>query len=531
MQFNDFFILLTSAKGTPLTEKINNGFIIVFFLSALLSNFIFSQIGWTHTILDMYGFRQSQTAISVFYLLKEGFRLDYITPVLGAPWSIPLEFPIYQYVVATLVRVSNMHLDQAGRLINLICFYASLLPIFSIINIFVKNKIQTLIFLSLILINPAYIFWSRAFMIESTALFFSAMYLHFYLSTIDRPKLISAVFACIFGVLGGLTKSTTAILFLSASVILGVYIVSMRDGWKSIFQVFRTYLLSSILIFVVILTSIFSWTAYADIIKQQNSLANGFLTSSSLSNWNFGTVQQKLSLSTWKQIFDFTMINSFRMDHIWLLVLLLLAWLIPVVFRMKFWRESLIFLAIYMTGPLIFTNLYFVHHYYYYANMIFLLCSLGFSLASVYSCSRITYKYINTFLVIPLITFLMNFPSSSFYYPAQITNNLSLEPVTSYIKNNSSINDVPLIYGYDWDPSVAYYSERKAIMIAPSLVSRDEKIMQTITTTGKDRIRLMIVKKNIQMSDVDTTFIADKVNYFGFKLEPEIIGDTYIYHY
>lgn len=50
-------------------------------------------------ILDMFSFRQTQTAISVLWMIKEGHYLNYQTPVLGFPWSIPFEFPLYQWMV------------------------------------------------------------------------------------------------------------------------------------------------------------------------------------------------------------------------------------------------------------------------------------------------------------------------------------------------------------------------------------------------------------------------------------------------
>ena len=51
----------------------------------LVIHFIFSMVGWNNSILDHHGFRQSQTAITSYYFIKDGFRLAYETPVLGAP--------------------------------------------------------------------------------------------------------------------------------------------------------------------------------------------------------------------------------------------------------------------------------------------------------------------------------------------------------------------------------------------------------------------------------------------------------------
>ena len=48
-------------------------------------------------MLGPHSFRQTQTAISTYYMAEDASVFaDYITPVLGKPWRIPMELPIYQ---------------------------------------------------------------------------------------------------------------------------------------------------------------------------------------------------------------------------------------------------------------------------------------------------------------------------------------------------------------------------------------------------------------------------------------------------
>src|ERR1700722_19604767 len=65
-----------------------------------------------------YSFRQTQTALSAFWMLKNGFSFAYETPVAGPPWSIPFEFPIYQYIVALVSEIFGWSLDSAGRIVS-----------------------------------------------------------------------------------------------------------------------------------------------------------------------------------------------------------------------------------------------------------------------------------------------------------------------------------------------------------------------------------------------------------------------------
>jgi hypothetical protein len=69
------------------------------FMLLLLHSAYAMTTGWNHTILDQYGFRQAQTAATLEYLVKGGPWFAYETPVLGPPWSIPFEFPLYQHSI------------------------------------------------------------------------------------------------------------------------------------------------------------------------------------------------------------------------------------------------------------------------------------------------------------------------------------------------------------------------------------------------------------------------------------------------
>ena len=73
---------------------------------------------WSMPPVDASGFRQTQTALSIDWLLRGGPWLDYVTPVLGAPWSIPFEFPFYQWLAALLSSITGMSADNSGRLVS-----------------------------------------------------------------------------------------------------------------------------------------------------------------------------------------------------------------------------------------------------------------------------------------------------------------------------------------------------------------------------------------------------------------------------
>ena len=84
---------------------------LVYFLASV-------SIGWRNTISDAHGFRQSQTAISADVILRGGPWLIYETPVLGPPWTIPFEFPLYQWIVAALTWLTGSAMDSIGRAVS-----------------------------------------------------------------------------------------------------------------------------------------------------------------------------------------------------------------------------------------------------------------------------------------------------------------------------------------------------------------------------------------------------------------------------
>ena len=97
------------------------------FLIALTVHCALSAVGWNNNNLPGVEFRQAQTAISAHFIqVENNFSPAYPTPVLGKPWSIPMEFPLYQWSVVVLSNATGLPLIQAARTISLLCLYLSL---------------------------------------------------------------------------------------------------------------------------------------------------------------------------------------------------------------------------------------------------------------------------------------------------------------------------------------------------------------------------------------------------------------------
>jgi len=182
---------------------------IVVSLTVLLS-------GLALPLADLHSFRQSQTAISAYWLLHGGPLLDYWTPVLGPPWTAPFEFPLFQWIVAALVRATSIPLDMAGRLTSYAWLILALYPARGLAQDFRLPRLTFPIFATLYLLSPVYLFWGRSFLIETQAVTLSLLFLWWGCRAIERKDTRWLVLSAAAGVLAMLTKITTALPFAAA---------------------------------------------------------------------------------------------------------------------------------------------------------------------------------------------------------------------------------------------------------------------------------------------------------------------------
>src|SRR5262245_22992078 len=185
--------------------------------------FIFTAITLFNPILDAFGIRQAQTAIGVYSILHDNVFLDYLTPVLGAPWAIPFEAPVYHLLVASLTYITGLELDASGRVVSVLFFFVALGSGYWIIKILLPGDRYTgRLFLLLGLASPGYLFYARTFMIETCALGLGMAWLACVLHGLERgiAWLIASVPLCI---LAALAKATTWPVFVVAY---GLYFVA-----------------------------------------------------------------------------------------------------------------------------------------------------------------------------------------------------------------------------------------------------------------------------------------------------------------
>ena len=440
----------TESDENKWTEKI----LLLIFAVCLIHSFWGISGGWNNPLIDVHAFRQTQTAISVFYLLKGSPWLAYETPVLGVPWSIPLEFPLYQGIVAILVKLLQTPIDQTGRFVSAFFFYLSLIPIYVILSYLQVARAFRWLFLSLFLASPLYLFWARTFMIESTALFFSLAYLACIAVYFRYKSPIIALLACLFGIAASLTKVTTMAGFL----ILACVWIGINWFKKDSSRNLAKDLLIPVVVFIIIPFLIAKiWVNFTDAQKLLNPMAADFITSKALRDWNFGTIAQKLSRSQWRNYLTRTLNDVFGGLIISVMALVIL----PIFTSKKLLSYGLSLLFILTVA--IFTNLHFVHNYYPYANAIFLLGASGFTIMGLIEKQRKIWQSVGWFFLALILLSQLQF-YRAFWYPTKLHGDSYLE-IASQVQTVTSPEGVLLIYGDYWSSLIPYYSQRRALMI------------------------------------------------------------------
>ena len=224
---------------------------------------------WGTPLNSPHAFRETETAMDVYYMLHGGHFLRYWTPVMGPPWTIPFEFPTFQWLVAGVAYVSGIGLDNAGRLVSFLCGIGGIVPLRKLCR---THAIDPDVCSALYLAAPLYAFWNTTFLIETCSLFLCLMFL--WMVEEGCRWWIMLPMAC----LAALTKVTTFIPFVGLSVL-------VVNGWR------RPLVFAAIALGAAVM-----WNHYTDMLKANNPLSTVLISSQPAQKLHdFGTLQQRLS--------------------------------------------------------------------------------------------------------------------------------------------------------------------------------------------------------------------------------------------
>jgi hypothetical protein len=462
---------------------------------------------WTESLRDGHEFRQIQTAITADYLRQGGFKLAYETPVLGPPWSIPMEFPTYQWLVATVSNTTGLHLEQSGRLVSLLCFYAALPAIWLLLGRWGASALARRLAVVAVLTCPLLAFYSRTFLIESTALALSCWFLWtFTRATADDAARYLAA-ALVLGTLAALTKVTTfAVFCVPAGLIALAATFAWRSGRPGI-RSWRAGIFAAAGLAVPVAAAI-AWVAYTDRVKALNPYA-GFLSSAALHEWNWGTLAQRFQPEFWSAIYR--VISTAVLSEP---ALLLLLGALPALSRPTRGRV-LLCVALFFSGCLLFSNLYFVHDYYSYATAAFLAVALGLAVAGLLEESRLAPAAVWTLLALVLASQVAVFwrGYGGFYQRA----NAPVPPFAEIIRRTTQPADILMAFGLDWNGMIPYYAQRRAIMVPHQHIDDRDAYKKSLAALGDRRIGAILIGGTLRTAP---EFVVPRLRQFNMELFP-----------
>ena len=447
-----------------------------FVLSAAIMALAFWLVTLHQPLIDEHEFRQTQTALTTLFMRPSiAGLLSYETPVVGAPWAIPFEFPLYQAITALIAAISPWSLSSSGRLVSLAFGLACLAPAWGLMRHFEVSRTGRMTFLLLYFTSSIYLYWNRSFMIESTALFLTLTSLYCYsrlricLRYDTSPSLDERGKGFVFILLGLavsmslglLVKATTAI---PAMLLIGMDWLSMvapllrpsakrEAGFRLMLLIGASLLLSFLLLTV--------WVSHCDTIKALNPIGS-YLTSSALKGWNYGTFQQRLSSELWVGVLIQRMLTPLGAVPVVILILVALAKRSA---RQKPKQLILASITLSLAPLLIFTNLHVVHSYYQAGNQVYLLVAMA-SAASLMIERRAISKLATWVLLMLIIAGnIQDFTGPGGYLQASRRSNSAKLEAGQFIDEKTAKDSGIVVFGDGWNSAFAVHSQRRSLAI------------------------------------------------------------------
>lgn len=464
-------------------------------------------------LTDAHAFRQTQTAISVWAMIKDGMHISYATPVLGAPWAIPMEFPLYQWIVAGISKIPGMQLETAGRLVSLVAFWVAMATLFPMLRHRVRRSPHRAFLVALVAISPLYLFWARAFLIETLSLALCLGFVGTFHQALRKQSHVWLVTSVLVGSIAALVKITSLPAYLLLAVLIWIASQFRFPGPVVSAPLPNSWTLIPL---AAPLVAGSAWTIYTDHVKAANPLAASFLTSHALSQWNFGTWAQRMAVGTWEGILSHTLaLKAYWVDTLLdyrlpvIAALFLLAWLTGRTRRM----EVLVCLGLFLVNPLCFTNLHFVHNYYAVPNVLFFSLALGFAVLALLEDQRRAVRACGMAMgALLALTFFQSY--WCVYHPRQAAPP-AYPAMADEIRRQVPDQAVLLVYGRDWNPLLPFAARRRALMDRWVLPLASERFQAAIQATGRENIQAMLAPVSFPPKAV-----RERCLYFGLQLKP-----------
>lgn len=402
-----------------------------------------------------YAFRLAQTAMGVREFARHGVDLSTSPlPVFGVADNVPFEFPLFQAIARELMRLGP-DATEATRLAGLVSFQVVAVLWFVLLRRWVGPwvAVGAVVLLQFL---PFGLLWGGAPLID----FFSvALGLGMVLALDSWMRgrawpflVVGAGLAWVLFLVKVTTVPASGILLLTA-----VVLVLVERGWR---VSWRRILAALAVGPGLALVPLLLWTRHTDDVKAV-SPATRFLTSGELTQWNFGTREQRTSSVIWS---DLAQRVSNEIAGVGLLSLGV-AILLVAVLGEAHQRVVMAGLVVGVLAPvLIFFNLYAVHTYYLTA-VYPLLCAIPVlgvvTLAERFGSPRVVLPATLAMAVLLLTTWALPLGRSDLSF---LRHEAPIEPLSARLLQVTPPDSEIVLIGCDWNPQFLYEADRTGLM-------------------------------------------------------------------
>jgi hypothetical protein len=403
-------------------------------------------------LLEGHDFRQTQTAFTARIFHEQGIDLLHPKmPVLGEPYEVPFEFPLFQ-AAAAAVMGAGADDDFAMRLTGLVCFVATALLLYGLVR-HVVGPIGALAALVAFVVTPFSLLWARASLIEYLATAAGIGFTWGLIRWRERGRPLSAAAALVAGVVGMLVKPTTAVFWI-------VPAFSYRPAAVEPTRRHRIRIVAASVAAVSLAAGLL-WTRHADAVKSASPLTAA-LTSGELRPWYVGTAAQRADPEVWTAIARQVGTAVLGLGGVLLLIVAVIATVRSQ--HRRFWL-GIWFAAL---APLVvFTQTYFLHDYYYAAVSPAFAALVGLGAAYVWAglpAARLA-RVAAICTAVVVVTVMVDLGRIYWIPSRQNTDDAVVLRLAHELEALTRPADRIVVTGLEWNPSVLYYAHRAGLMV------------------------------------------------------------------
>ena len=442
----------------------------VFLLVVLVAVVLTRSATLKQPLLESHDFRQTQTAYTALLFHQNGVDLfDAELPVLGEPWRVPFEFPLFQ-ATAAAVMSWGVSPDPAMRITGLAWFLLTAALVWALTKHVTRNLFAAGAAVVAFAFSPFALLWSRTSMIEYAATAGAIGWAYAAIRWIDSRRPLWALVALSAGSVGMLVKPTTAGVWVIPILVWALLqrgkppdpntaseprLAARHGQWVWLGAILATPIILG-----------FLWTRHADTIKAASQFT-AWLTTDSLKYFNFGAPGQRSHLANWLVIAN-------RADP-----LVLGRWLgIPLALAgVASGRPRAFWIAVAASGVLpivVFFNLYVVHDYYLAAITPAAAMLVGLGAAWIHEHWRQVMPGMLSALILAGVWLGTSLLTTRAYWSQAYRDLVVADlPIVTELSQLSESHERVAVIGLDWSPVTFYYSERRGMMLKGNFISTD----------------------------------------------------------